>query len=135
MPANYWGTDSNERMSILGMQHVNPYLLPNIQQAYNNLGVAITATVTNYYVRFLPNSGQQAGFLDSLLDTQGLELFEEPMDYDILMEGDYYQDPSIPLEQPTYLYSVVPNTFQFPAGISYSILAQIHIPSDNYTAV
>src|ERR1035437_5904501 len=58
-PVDYNG-DSIERPTILGMQHVNPYLLPNVQKAYNNLGLSyITATVTNLYVRFLPNSPQQ----------------------------------------------------------------------------
>ncbi len=51
------------------------------------------------------------------------------------MRGDYYQDPSIPDEQITWQYAVVPPDFQFPAGIQYQILAQIHIPGNDYTAV
>jgi hypothetical protein len=136
MPSIDYGGDSIERPTILGMQHVNPYLLPNVQKAYNNLGLSyITATVNNLYVRFLPNSPQQMGILDSVMDAQGLDLFEAPMDYDILQEGDYYQDPSIPIEQVTYQYAVVPPNFVFPSGIAYTTLAQIHIPDDNYTAV
>lgn len=55
--------------------------------------------------------------------------------YQVLQEGDYYQDPSVPAEQPTWQYAVVPPAFQFPAGVQYQTLAQIHIPGDNYTAV
>ena len=34
--------------------------------------------------------------LDSIMDAQGLDLFDTPMDYEVTYEGDYYQDPSIP---------------------------------------
>ncbi len=87
------------------------------------------------YVRFLPNSASQFSILDSILDSQGLELFDAPMDYDVLQEGDYYQDPSIPDTSVTWQYAVVPTTFQAPAGITYQILSQIHIPGDDYTAM
>ena len=134
-PVDYDG-DSIERPTILGMQHVNPYLIPNMQQAYANLGITnVTVNVTNLYVRFLPNSVQQLATLDSTLDNQGLDIFDAPMDYDVLQEGDYYQDPSIPDSEVTYQYAVVPPNFQFPSGIAYTVLAQIHIPADAYTAV
>jgi len=127
--------DSIERPTILGVQLTNPYLIPNMQQAYKNLGYNPNmATITNLYVRFLPTTDQLAA-LDSTMDAQGLELFDTPVDYDVLYEGDYYQDPSVPDSLPTWLYSVVPPNFQFPAGIQYQTLAQIHIPDDNYTAI
>jgi hypothetical protein len=34
--------------------------------------------------------------LDSIMDAQGLDLFDTPMDYEVTYEGGYYQDPSIP---------------------------------------
>lgn len=134
-PVDYDG-DSIARPTILGMQHVNPYLVPNMQQAYANLGITnVPVTVTNLYVRFLPASVEQLAVLDSAMDSRGLDLFDAPMDYDILQEGEYYQDPVIPDSMVTYQYAVVPPGFQFPAGINYTILAQIHIPEDAYTAV
>jgi hypothetical protein len=136
MPATDFNSDSIERPTILGMQHVNPYLIPNMRNAYAALGLSSSlAVINNLYVRFLPSSPEQFGILDSIMDAQGLDLFDAPMDYDILQEGDYYQDPSIPAEQVSYQYAVVPPSFQFPSGITYTILAQIHIPDDNYTAV
>ena len=136
MPAVNSDGDSTEVATIIGAQHVNPYLIPNMQQAYANLGITnVNVTVTNLYVRFLPNSPEQFSILDSTLDAQGLELYDAPMDYDILQEGDYYQDPFSAMEDVTYQYAVVPPSFQFPAGIAYTILSQIHIPGDAYTAV
>ncbi len=128
--------DSIERITTLGVKLTNPYLVPNMQQAYTNLGLSSSlATVTNKYVRFKPTTVDQLSTLDSTLDTQGLELFDTPVDYIVTYEGDYYQDPSIPGEQITWQYAVVPPTFVFPSGITYEILAQIHIPGDSYTAV
>ena len=127
--------DSIERETILGYQLTNPYLINNMMQAYGNLGLnPAKAVVNNLYVRFLPSTNQLAA-LDSIMDAQGLELFDTPVDYQVLYEGDYYQDPSIPDSLPTWQYAVVPPSFQFPSGIPHQTLASIHIPADNYTAV
>ena len=127
--------DSIERITVLGAQEPNPYLIPNMQKAYTNLGYSANlATITNLYVRFKPTVAQLA-VLDSLMEAQGLDLFDTPMDYDVTYEGDYYQDPSIPDSLPTWQYAVVPPNFSFPPGITYQTLAQIHIPPDDYTAI
>jgi hypothetical protein len=136
MPSFDADADTAEIPTILGNQRTNPYTLANMRQAYNNLGYsALPVNATNQYVRFLPNSAQQLSILDSTLDAQGLEMFDAPIDYDILQEGDYYQDPSIPDSLPTWQYAVVPANFQAPTGITYQVLSQIHIPTDDYTAV
>ena len=128
--------DSIERSTVLGARLTNPYLLPNITQAYHNLGIYnVPIVITNLYVRFKPNSVDQLAVLDSIVETQNLELFDTPLDFDVVYEGDYYQDAAIPEEQITWQYAVVPPDFQFPAGIQYETLAQIHIPGNEYTAV
>ena len=124
-----------ETMTLLGSQLTNPYLLPNMQQAYANLGITnVSVTVTNQYVKFKPTTNQ-VSYLDSFMDAQSLDMYDAPLDYQILLEGDYYQDPSIPDSLPTWQYAVVPTNFTFPSGIQYQVLAQIHIPGDSYTAV
>lgn len=128
--------DSIERKTVLGSQLTNPYLIPNMQQAYRNLGITnVPVNVTNLYVRFKPTDVDQLDVLTTAMEAQNLEVFDTPVDYDVTYEGDYYQDPSIPEEQITWQYAVVPPNFQFPAGIQYQILAQIHIPGNDYTAV
>ncbi|HYM94522.1 MAG TPA: hypothetical protein VET23_10310, partial [Chitinophagaceae bacterium] len=122
--------------TILGNQRTNPYTVSNMRQAYNNLGLTgVAVNVTDLYVRFLPNSAAQLSILDSSLDARGLELFDAPMDYDVLREGDYYQDPSIPDSSVTWQYAVVPPSFQFPSGITYQVLSQLHLPGDDSTAI
>jgi len=136
MPAVNTDGDSTELPTILVSQRTNPYTLSNMRMAYNNLGyAALPVNATNLYVRFLPNSVEQLSTLDSIMDVQNLELFDTPMDYDVLQEGDYYQDPSIPDSLVTWQYAVVTTNFQAPTGITYQVLSQIHIPNDDYTAL
>ncbi len=136
MPGYNTNTDTTELPTILGSQRNNPYTLSRMRTAYDNLGYAgLAVNATNLYVRFLPNSASQLSALDSIMDSQNLELFDAPMDYDVLQEGDYYQDPSIPDTSVTWQYAVVPTNFLAPAGITYEVLSQIHIPGDDYTAM
>lgn len=95
-----------------------------MQQAYSNLGVTnVTVNVTHVYVRFRPADIDQFDVLLSTMELQNLDLFDTPVDYEVTYEGDYYQDPSIPEEEITWQYAVVPPGFQFPAGIPYETLA------------
>ena len=136
MPTVNTDGDSTEEATILGAKRINPYTVANMVQAYNNLGLTnVVVTANNQYVRFLPNSVVQLSVLDSVMEAQNLELFDAPMDYDVVKEGNYYQDPSIPDTMVTWQYAVVPVTFQAPAGITYQVLSQIHIPTDTYVAV
>ncbi|NJO03705.1 MAG: hypothetical protein HC880_20365, partial [Bacteroidia bacterium] len=123
--------DSIERPSILGVKLPNPYLLPNMRQAYTRVkgGTWSSLAASHKYVRFRPTDVNQLVTLEETLD---LELFDEPLDYQIIQEGDYYQDPAIPAEQITWQYAVVPVNFSFPARISYELLASIHIPDDTF---
>jgi hypothetical protein len=70
--------DSIERITVLGVPLTNPYLIPNMTQAYHNLGIYnVPVVVTNLYVRFKPTIAQLAT-LDSTMDAQNLELFDTP---------------------------------------------------------
>ena len=130
-----WG-DSIQRPTILGIKLTNPYTLDLMAQAYANLGITNVSVVpTHTYVRFLPSDFSQFSSLVDYMETQNLEVEETPTEYNTDVEGDYYQDPGFTSEQIPWLYSTVPVGFTFPAGISYQVIAQIHIPGDNFTAV
>jgi len=51
------------------------------------------------------------------------------MDYEISEEGDFYQDPEIPDESPTYQYTSVEVDKELP-NVPYEILANLYIPYD-----
>jgi len=109
---------------ILGDVKPNPFARSVMTQAYNNIYEPNVAQVpfTHLYVRFLPNNAEQYSLLG---DIEGLDLFDFPLDREIIEQGDYYHDPMIPEGQFTWQYAVVKPDFVFPAGIQHEILEQI----------
>lgn len=118
---------------ILGKKLNNPYSLKNMQAAYDSLCRAsgvVTRSVdmlqpTHLYVRFLPKDSTDI----NRLDREKLDLFCYPLDYDVEQWGDYYHDPSIPEDQPTWQYTRVPVGYDFP-NVQYEILDTCYIPDD-----
>lgn len=114
----------------LGQRLANPYSVTNVGKAltvlYPTRG-SVDVPVTDYYVRFLPKDTVQLNILSDL----GVEMLDHPMDREILKDGDYYHDPSIPEGEITWQYAVVPPDFDFPDGIRHEILEECFIPDDN----
>ena len=114
-------------MMVLGKQLEDPYSVSNITKALHSLYPSeageTEVPTTDIYVRFLPSGQEQYDALESL----GLEMLDHPVDFEILREGDYYHDPSVPEDAITWQYAVVSPDFVFPEGIRYEILDHCHI--------
>lgn len=128
---NYdYGSDLAHEKIVLGGRLENPYKTENITKAFNALyptkAERVDVQPTDLYVRFLP-SGQDE--YDALV-SMGLRLVDHPLDYDILVEGDWYHDPEIPDEEMTWQYAVVPADFSFP-DIRYEIIDECFIAENN----
>jgi len=114
---------------ILGTQLANPYTVANMQQAYNLLyGSGVTLSANYLYVRFKPANIDQ---LDTLKSNGDLELQDYPMDYAVVQDGDYYQDPNLVTEDIGWLYTVVPTGYTPPVGIVYNVISPLYLPNDN----
>lgn len=119
---------------ILGEKLNNPYSLSNMQVAYESLvrtkygeDEEVEQLKANHlYVRFLPKDSTDVRLLQNL----NLDLFDFPLDYDVLVYGDHYHDPSIPLSDFTWQYTVVKPDFSFPK-IQYEVLDECFIPDDD----
>ncbi len=120
------GYDSILKPTILGYHLVNhPYSLTVMQQAYASLfGNANGVALTHKYVRFKPSSIPQLSVLEDL----DIDLSDYPLDYDVVQDGDYYNDGITPAEEIPWLYAVVDINFIPPSGITYEVLEQIHVP-------
>jgi hypothetical protein len=116
--------DSVEYPTTLGSQLIgNPYSVSVMQQAAINLyGNSNGISVNKKYIRFRPTDEWQ---ISQLLDLE-LELFDYPLDREVIVEGDYYNDPNVSGDP--WLYTVVDPGFQPPAGITYEWLADLHVP-------
>lgn len=118
-----------EGMMVLGEKLNNPYSIANMQAALDEMSGTRsdmslkTIEPNKLYVRFLPKDTSDINLLDHL----DLELFDYPLDYDIVQEGDFYHDPSIPDSMPTWLYTTVDVGFVFPE-MEYEILEECYIP-------
>lgn len=114
-------------MLQLGEKLDDPYTVANMQEAltkvYPTKAGRVNLQATDYYVRFLPRDDAQM----TLLKEKGLYLMDHPMDYSIVREGDYYQDPGIRAEEITWQYAVVPVDFAFPEEIRYEVLDECFI--------
>lgn len=124
-----YGRDLSHDQIILGDRLENPYKTENITKALQTLyptkADRVDVKTTDLYVRFLPSDEEEFA---QLLD-MGLMLTDHPLDYDILVDGDWYHDPSIAEGDVTWQYAVVPPDFEFP-DIRYEVIDECHI-SDN----
>jgi hypothetical protein len=114
--------------TILGARLVgNPYSVRIMRMAAINLyGNGDYITVNKKYIRFKPADEAQ---LRQLIDLD-LELFDYPLDYDVLQEGDYY-DQGLPADEIPWYYTVVDSWFIPPSGIQYQQLASLYVPDDD----
>lgn len=128
---NYeYGRDLRHDAIVLGERLDNPYKTENmvraLQSLYPSKADRIELKSTDLYVRFLPSGKEQYDALTGM----GLHLQDHPMDYDIVVEGDWYHDPSLPEGGVTWQYTVVPADFVFP-DIPYEIIHGCYISEND----
>ena len=117
----------------LGEQLENPYSVENMQRALkelNNSGLKsasieeATIQPTHLYIKFIPKNDDE---LDVLKSDSTLCLYDYPLDYEIEEGGDYYHDPEVPEEQPTYQYAAVEVGQKLPESVEYTVLSELYI--------
>lgn len=120
-------------MIVLGKRLDNPYTTANMRKACEALyGVSRSDDVpqvetTHLYVRFLPQDSRDFEFLRK----RGIVLFDHPLDYEIVSDGDYYHDPDLPDDVPTWQYAVVDKDFMFTSRIRHEIIDECFIPDES----
>ena len=114
-------------MIELGEKLEDPYTVENMREAlatvYPTKAGRSDITATDLYVRFLPEDDSQL----QTLQERGVYLLDHPMDYRIVREGDYYQDPEVGEDAITWQYAVVSRDFRFPEGLCYELLDECYI--------
>lgn len=121
--------NSTEQPTILGEKFRNPYQVPNMAVAYRNAygKNPPRLEVTHLYVRFSPADFQQ---LDKL-EREDIDLFDYPLDQELITEGDYYEQPGKGPEDIPDFYAVVESNYVFPQGIRVEVLDRMHIPAND----
>ena len=124
-------------MTKLGKQLENPYSVENMKKALKSLkasssngrtsGEEIEITTTHFYIKFKPKNEDE---LSVLKRDSTLILYDYPLDYEIEEVGDFYHDPAIPINQPTYQYCAAEINKELPDDIEYELLANLFIPDE-----
>ena len=126
----YNTTEIPNGMMSFGKKLENPYSVSNMKKAFSSLSqnrVASNIVANHLYIRFLPDNAEEMNVLTS--DTI-LKLYDYPFDYEIKEDGQFYHDPSIPLDKITWQYTVVPADYKFP-NVKYEILDQLYLPTED----
>ena len=125
-----YGREIPHGMIVLGDRLENPYTTENITKALHSIyptkADRVDVKATNLYVRFLPHTEQEYNVLNGL----GIHLTDHPLDYDVVVEGDWYHDPEIPDGNLTWQYAVVPPDFSFP-DVEYEIIDECYIAEND----
>ena len=121
------GTRFSHDMIILGEQLQDPYSVDNMTKALASVYPAAAGRgslqATDFYVRFLPKDDAD---MQLLLD-RGVLMLDHPLDYRIVRDGDWYHDPSVPEDNITWQYAVVPVDFEFPISVRYERLDECYL--------
>ena len=131
------GVAGFQNTTLLGKKLEHPYSVENMRKAWDSLKTANPngrisreerdITTTHLYVKFMPHSSED---MDVLARDSTLDLYDYPLDYEILEHGDYYHDPNVPLDQPTPQYCAVKVGYPFPSEVDYEILEHLFAPDD-----
>lgn len=103
-------------------------------KAYNNIYHKDVSSLiaTDIYIRVLPKTKEDFKILEDYTDKYDLTFFDTPLDYEIELEGDYYHDPTIADDQPTWMYGVIKPSYGAP-NLQYEKLAELVLaPYNSY---
>ena len=117
-------------------QKANPFTAENMKQALKNVLARQPAksgrtecwecgvpSTTHNYVRFAPQDVDQL----ITLHNYGYDLYDVPLDQEVTTQGEYYQDPSLPADAITYQYTLVPDNYNLPTTVPYTIISQVFL--------
>lgn len=125
-----YGRNIPHDMIVLGERLENPYTTENITKALHSLyptkADRVDVKATNLYVRFLPDNDDEYEILKEMAPF----LMDHPLDYDIVVEGDWYHDPEVPEGDVTWQYAVVPKDFVFPS-VRYEVIDECYLSEND----
>lgn len=120
----------NEQIDLTGITKLgrkleNPYSVINMKKAWESLSRTSKVSksgdieTTHLYIKFKPKTEEE---LDLLKRDSTLVLYDIPLDFEVEENGNFYHDPEVPLDQPTYQYTSISVNTQLPSGVAYEIL-------------
>ena len=124
------GKKLDDPYTVEAMQEALDSLVANLNQHNQQQGLFKTVSQVptieaNYlYIRFLPKGKQQADYIQRR--DKDLVLHPQPLEYEILQEGNFYIDPSLPNGVVAF-YTSVPIDYHLGDTIAYEILDSLFL--------
>ncbi len=124
--------EDGEDAIVLGEKMNDPYDIAFMSEAFQQLkaeGSELPFDVlepTGLYVRVLAGSTAELDLLEA--DTN-MTWFDFPLDYEIISNGTYYHDPTLP-DSATWKYGVIPVGYSLPSSLKREDIYQVFIPDD-----
>lgn len=117
----------------LGAQRANPYELLLVNEVIADLygGDLPPVTRTHRYIRTGVLDQADLASLIDWSDTYDLELWDHPLDYDIAVEGQRYEQPGLADGEITPQYIVLPEGTPLPDAPATEILADLYLTDGN----
>ena len=126
-------TGEGDDAIVLGEKMNDPYNMAFMSEAFQQLkaeGTELPFDVlepTGLYVRVLAGSTAELDLLEA--DTN-MTWFDFPLDYEIISNGTYYHDPTLP-DSATWKYGVIPVGYSLPSSLQHELLYNVFIPDDH----
>ncbi len=117
--------------TVLGSARTNPYTVAEMTAAWNRIYGSMLSQLpaTHHYVRFAPANEEEYLLIENAIPTQ---LYDYPLENEVLIMGDYYPQPGLGEEDWPYFYAVVEPGFQSPIS-GYTVLEElVLLPDDTY---
>lgn len=126
--AQFKGENNEQPFTILGRQRNNPFTIANINAAKVNFyGINASPTpITHQYVKFLPNEQDHLAYLEDWETENRIPLFDYPLEYEVLVQGEQYIDPNIHDSIYTYQYATIPKGVLLP-HVPYELVAELNL--------
>jgi hypothetical protein len=121
------------QMIKLGKKLENPYSVVNMRKAWESLQAKSKVSkdgeikATHLYVKFKPKDEDELAILKT---DSTLVLYDVPLDHEMSEEGEFYHDPELPIDQPTYQYASIPVSQEIPKDVEFEILEELFIPDE-----
>lgn len=109
-------SSDSENNIVLGDKRINPFAIAHINQAKEEIyGSSMADKIpTHSYIKFLPASQADLAVLLEWELSKNIPLFDFPLEYEIVTEGETYIDPEVSDSLLTYQYAAVPVEIEIP---------------------
>jgi len=120
--------------TVLGEELLNPYDLTMMNDAYDLLmGEPGNLQPTHYYLRLLPQTGEQVMAIADYEDEYGYEFETQPIHFEVTYQGDEdYRDPTLADDVLSPEYGAITADHftggRLPEGVPYEVIQPMNIP-------